>query len=252
MVKPGYEYVDVHAHLYEYDDNTIREIVSRGDIIIVAVGDDFESSRRIVELSRTYSGSIVACVGLHPWSVKNLGESLKEALNITRLALENNIRCLGEVGLDTRFVPETIDVQREVFKIFLETARDHKLVLNIHAAGTWDEVYRLLLRYDIPYANLHWYTGPLNLLNDLAQNGYSISINPAVRIQEKHQKVVEVAPLEMLLTESDAPYEYRGIRMHPSMVASVVEEIARIKNMETRVVRETVRENFSRMWLRRL
>lgn len=252
MVMLNYEYVDVHSHVHEYNDNALQEILASENIVIVAVGDDFESSRRVVELSRAYSSRIVACVGLHPWSIKNLDDSLREAERVIRLALENNVHCLGEVGLDTKFVAETIDAQREVFKLFLETARDHSLILNLHTAGTWEEVYRLLIRYDIPYANFHWYTGPLHLLRELVEAGYSISVNPAVFIQKKHQKVVQSAPLEIMLTESDSPYKYKGIEMHPRLVIDVVREIGRLKGVSADEVKEVIKENFERLWLKRL
>lgn len=251
LAKLSYEYVDVHSHAHEYDDASLREIISSEDIVIVAVGDDFESSRRVVKLSRMYN-KIVACVGLHPWSIKNLKDSLREAEKIVHLALDYNVRCLGEVGLDTKFVAETINVQREVFKLFLEAARDHGLILNLHTAGTWEEVYRLLIRYDIPYANFHWYTGPLHLLDELVKAGYSISINPAVSIQKKHQRVVQSASLEIMLTESDSPYKYKGIMMHPRLVIDVVREIGRIKSMSFDEVKEAIKRNFEHLWLKRL
>lgn len=239
-------YVDAHCHLHEYKEEELKRFTS-GDIVIVAVGDDLETSNKVVEIAREHE-NVVPCVGLHPWSVKKREEALNTARKIIGLALENNIKCLGEIGLDTKFVGETIELQREVFKIFLEAARDNKLVLNLHTAGTWEEVYSLLVRYDIERAMFHWYTGPLYLLKDIEASGYMISINPAVKIQRRHQAVVRNTPLSTMLTESDGPYEYRGMKLNPVMVREVVGVIASIKGIEENIVQNHVLRNAEKLF----
>jgi len=238
-------YVDVHSHAHEYREEEIVGFMESNSIIVVGVSDDYESSLKTVRLSRMFPGRFFACVGVHPWEVKDWS-AVDEARHVVELALDNGVKCLGEVGLDTKFVGETIHVQREVFKVFLEAARDYNLILNLHTAGTWEEVLNLLVKYDIEIANFHWYTGPLNLLKEIYDAGYTISINPAVKIQQKHRNVVKHAPLEIMLTESDSPYEYRGLRMSPSLVADVVRVIAEIKGVDEGYVADIVWDNFRR------
>ncbi len=241
--------IDIHSHIHEFDNKELGALLNKAEnIVIVGVGDDLESSKRVIELSRSYS-QIAPCVGLHPWSVKR-SESIREAVLIVKLALENNIKCLGEVGLDTKFVPQTIELQREVFKVFLEAARDNGLFLNLHTAGTWEEVFNLLVRYDIDAANFHWYTGPKTLLKDIETHGYTISINPAVKIQKKHQEIVRVAPIEVMLTESDSPYEYRGLRLTPLMISDTIRIIANIKALGIEETAKSIWNNFVKKYLK--
>jgi len=245
---PGNVYlVDAHCHLHEYSIEEINALTLSNNIVIVAVGDDLETSNRVIEIAKTKS-NILPCVGLHPWHVKSREEGLNTAKKIIELALENNIKCIGEVGLDTKFVAETIELQREIFKLFLEAARDNKLVLNLHTAGTWEEVYQLLVRYDIERAMFHWYTGPLYLLKDIEASEYMISINPAVKIQRKHKAVVENAPITIMLTESDGPYEYRGMKLNPLMVREVVGIIASIKNVDQHLVQRQIIHNLEKLF----
>lgn len=245
-------YVDAHSHSYEYGLDGLRSILEELDIVIVVVSDDYNSSREVLRLSQSLQ-RIVPCLGVHPWTVNELGErrALEETEKTIELALSAGVRCLGEVGLDTKFVPQSIEAQRKVFRKFLEAARDNNMILNLHTAGTWKEVLDLLYRYDIGYANFHWYTGPPQLLKDIQASGYTISINPALKIQKKHQEIVRQAPLEIMLTESDAPYEYKGIRMSPLLVPSVVEKIAEIKSLDPLEVKEAIYRNFSKKWLQR-
>lgn len=237
--------VDAHCHLYEFGNEELESILSRG-MTIVAVGEDIETSRRVLEIARA-KPNVIPCIGLHPWNVKSREEGVEKARKIVEIALSNGVRCIGEVGLDTKFVPETIELQREVFKVFLEAARDYKLVLNLHTAGTWEEVYQLLVKYDIEKAMFHWYTGPIYLIRDIEASGYMISINPAVKIQRKHRAVVENAPLSIMLTESDGPYEYKGMRLNPLMVEEVLEVIAAVKNMDASTVAQQIRLNLKKL-----
>ena len=241
--------VDIHSHVYEFEEKELRSILDKlKDIVIVGVSDDLESAERLISLASRFD-QIVPCLGLHPWSVKNREESISEAYRIIELAINNNIKCFGEIGLDTKFVPETIEAQRQVFRIFLEVARDNNMFVNLHTAGTWEEVFNLLVKYDVAAANLHWYTGPLSLLKDIEAQGFTISINPAIKIQRKHQEVVRKAPLEIMLTESDSPYEYRGMRLTPLMITDVLEKIAMIKEVDVEYVKQVVWDNFRKKYL---
>lgn len=238
-------YIDIHSHGHEYGAEKLRSLHQEYGLLIFVVSEDLETANKVLQIAREAPG-VVPCLGVHPWTVNEVGleKALQMAREVLDLALENKVRCIGEVGLDTKFVPESIEAQRQVFRLFLEAARDNNLYLNLHTAGTWEEVLSLLQRYDAPAANFHWYTGPPHLLRVIDELGYTISINPAVRIQRKHQEIVRQAPLEMMLTESDAPYEYRGMRLDPSMIPEVVEHIARIKGLEPEDVRKNILQVF--------
>ncbi len=242
------DYVDVHSHLYEYDNDYIGELVKRKRILIVVVSDDYESSLRVIELAKSFPQNILPCVGLHPWEVGKKADPVNEANKIVEIALENNVSCLGEIGLDTKFVGDTIEVQRRVFNVFIRAAKEYDLTLNLHTAGTWEEVYEILVRNDIGRAVFHWYTGPLYMLTHLYDAGYFISVNPAIKIQQKHRAVVSAAPLDMLVSESDSPYEYRGIKMTPLLVEDVVKEIAAIKNEDPSYVAKALVNNAWRLF----
>ncbi|NPA23764.1 MAG: TatD family hydrolase [Crenarchaeota archaeon] len=231
--------VDAHCHLHEFQDVTIEKIVR--EYTIIAVSDDYPSSIRTLELASKYS-SVVPCVGIHPWMVDKIDRD--EVDKIRKIACE--AMCIGEVGLDTKFVPETIERQREIFHEMLKIAKELSLPVNLHCAGTWREVYDLVLKYDVDRANFHWYTGPLELLDEIVEKGFYVSINPAVKIQRKHQEVVRRLPLENMLLESDGPYEYRGIRMEPFLIRETIDMVSRIKSVDPSRVIEICRENAKR------
>lgn len=216
-------YVDAHCHLHDYPDFQISRF---NGIIIVAVSDDYESSLKTLEISEKFS-NVVPCVGIHPWSISNT------SINTIRkvLSLAPEAKCLGEVGLDKRFKPETYHIQFEIFKEVVNVAREYSLPLNIHAVGAWREVFDMVYKSDIDRVMFHWYSGPIDLLREIMDVDYLISINPSIKVQRKHVKVLEEVNIKNLLTESDGPYVYHELNLNPLMVKELVKYIAEVKNV---------------------
>ncbi|NPA84413.1 MAG: TatD family hydrolase [Crenarchaeota archaeon] len=206
-------------------------------ITVVAVSDDLDSSERTLELDA------IKCIGIHPWSVPQSSEGeLKRIGNMAESA-----DCLGEVGLDYRFVGSR-EKQRTFFEYFLDIAREYDLPLNLHALDAWRDVFDLLLRHDIRRAYFHWYNGPLDLIEEIVGQGYFIGINAAIKIQRKHLRVLERTPLSRLITESDGPYNYRGLRLSPSLIPELTVKVAEVKGVSVESVVSVVRSNLH-AWL---
>ncbi len=226
-------FVDAHVHYHELGR-------SYKDVIILAVSDDLESSRKTLSLA---GEMVLPCAGIHPWCVEN--SSLRDLEELERMLKRGKIVCLGEIGLDGRR-RNSYSRQIEFFTEQLRMAADFSLPVNLHTLDAWREVLDMLDRYEIEGAIFHWFTGPLDLLGELRSRGYFITINPAVMIQEKHMRVLVEAPLDMILTESDGPYVYRGIRLDPSMIPALVSVISKVKGISTEDLKLRLIENLSR------
>lgn len=234
--------IDAHTHLYEFKES---ELSSFNGIILVSVAEDVESSRRVIELAGELS-NVTPCIGIHPW---NIGKTpISDIKVIENMVRDNDVKCLGEVGLDLRFTPETIDKQRMFLGEFLRMAREYDLVLNLHSPDAWREVYSMVTKADVDKVIFHWYTGPLDLISDITAQGYYISINAALKVQEKSRRVAEVVPLRFMLTESDGPYEYRGLRLTPLMIKDTVAEIAKIRGTDPATIEDSVYFNYSKLF----
>ncbi|MEM4577018.1 MAG: TatD family hydrolase [Candidatus Nezhaarchaeales archaeon] len=231
-------YFDAHCHLHEIDEEEIRGFK---DYVLVAVSDDLESSKKSLSLAKKYD-NVIPCFGVHPWAIDKASTSNID--EIERLVSETGCCVLGEVGLDKKFVPQTFSRQLKFFEGFIDIAVEYDVPLNIHAAGAWREVYQILVKRDVEKAVIHWYTGPLDLLEELTAKGYFVTINPAVEVQEKHRKVAIEVDLRHVLVESDAPYEYRGLRLTPRLIPRVLKILAEIKGLRLEEVKATVEVNF--------
>jgi len=233
--------VDSHVHLHEYGGSWSPYC---GRFTMLAVSDDLQSSLRTVEIARQCP-TVVPAAGVHPWSVSKDLNVAKLTRDLEELLEVGSVRFLGEVGLDRIFTPDTFSFQLRVFEVVLDLASRYGAGLSVHAAGAWREVFDLLRRYGIAVAIFHWYTGPLDLLEDIVSEGYLIGVNPALGVQRKHEDVVRAAPLEGVVTESDGPYVYRGLRLGPELVEELLVRIAQIKGVGVGEVAEAVRRNFS-------
>jgi len=237
------KYVDAHCHAHEYDEGRLAKY---NHILLLSVGDDYTSSVRNMELEEKYS-NIIGGIGVHPWSI-GYEVSIEEVDKTIELALNMKPKMIGEIGLDNRFRLKTIELQRKAFIKFLELASSLKnVIVNVHALGTWSEVFQELTNYNIRVAIFHWYTGPINLLKEIESQGYYITINPSIIFQKRHKEVLLSAPLNIILTESDGPYKYRGQLLHSGMIPKLIEYIAKIKVMDVEETRKMVNNNVKGM-----
>ncbi len=236
---------DMHCHCHDMGFGEINNILERVDAVIVAVSEDIETLRSTLDLAST-SDRIVACTGLHPWIIGEKG--VGEAEELARAAYRLDIPCIGEVGLDRKFVPEELwKPQIHVFKLFARLASEINGYVTVHSPGAWREALQVLVEEGVDKAMFHWYTGPLTLIDEIIASGYYVSINPALKIQAKHARVAEATPLERIVLESDGPYNYRGLRLSPLMIPESIRIIAELKGLDPMLVEETARRNSERL-----
>lgn len=230
-------YVDAHCHVYGLSLDRLKKIIA--NTIIVGVSEDLETSKKVIEISRRID-RIIPMVGIHPWNVAKA--SYKELQDV--VALLEDAKGFGEIGLDGK--AKSFEKQLDFFERFLEVASEYNVPVNIHSRAAWREVIDLLFKYEIGKAILHWYSGPKEFLKDFESQGYMITINPSVVFQPKHQKILESAPLSIILTESDGPYQYRGKYLTPADIPSLVAFIAKVKQTAQKRVRRTIYENLKK------
>lgn len=224
-------YYDAHCHY-----NSLNKEYS--GFVIAAVSIDYQSSLQTLKLRKP--GSILAGVGIHPWNVGK--ENLEDVIPLVKDA-----DFIGEIGLDYRYNPRK-DLQIEHFRKFLEVARDLNKPVNVHSLDSWRDTLNLLLEYDIKRAIIHWYSGPIDLLKDIEAAGYFITINPSVTFQQKHRQVAEKAPLEIILTESDGGYVYKGRLLEPTQIPELVKYLANIKGVSEEDMNKIIEMNFNKAY----
>ena len=229
---------DAHCHLHAMEEDAGKY----RDMIIIAVSEDLPTSMKTMELAEELD-NVIPCIGLHPWRVAGKGTKWIEELD---KLVDLGAKCIGEIGLDKVFHPETYEEQLSAFKAQVGLAKEYGLPVNLHALGAWEDVLRILQKEDIERAMIHWYVGPIDLIEEIQEAGYFLSVNPIIKIEKAHEAAVKKADIETLLTESDAPYEYKGIKLRPEMVKESISAISSLKGISEEEVARRVLENLRR------
>lgn len=99
---------------------------------------------------------------------------------------------------------------------------------------------------------MHFFVGDLETAKRFWALGFTTSFTGVLTFTHDYDQVVREAPLDMILTETDAPYAapapHRGKVNQPVYVRHVVEAIARIRGESEAAVREAALANAKRLF----
>jgi len=97
---------------------------------------------------------------------------------------------------------------------------------------------------------MHCFQGKKSLIKKCVELGWFFSV-PAVITRLDHFKMmVEIVPLDNLVTETDAPYlsPEAGTRNEPANVAVTIKEISRIKGISEKEVAKKIFGNAKKLF----
>ena len=239
------ELVDTHAHLEDLGnlDEALTRAEKSGVIAVVTMGSNRESNLWALKESATHQKGklkIYPAIGLHPW-----GLDPSEIEANTHLIEENvhKVVAIGEVGLDywykdVRKSPEKKEQQRELFRRLLEIAKKNGKPVSIHSRGAWADCVEITIETGVEKAVFHWFSGPLDVLERLLDEGYHVSATPAAAYSKEHRSVIRNTPLENLLLETDSPVAYRGEPAEPAHILRTLSAVAELKGIRAETIVE--------------
>lgn len=246
-----YKLIDTHAHLDEVKnlDLILVEAKKAGIIAIVAVGSDYQSNIKTLELSQKHRRFIYPALGLHPWEVANLGTfEIDDSLRF----IEQNIAsavAVGEIGLDYDkrvLKAASRELQKEVLGRLLRIARKYAKPAIIHSRYAWKDALQMVQDTGVDKAVFHWFTGFSSVLKDIVGGGYFVSATPAAEYHEEHRRAIREAPLPRLLLETDCPVTYgREVRYEsqPADVLRSLQAVSQLKGIDKSTIAEQTTRN---------
>ncbi|AWE50777.1 TatD family hydrolase [Streptomyces nigra] len=266
---------DSHTHLDMQSgsvEDALAKAASVGVTTVVQVGCDVRGSRWAAETAAAYD-AVHAAVALHPneaprivhgdpdgWSRQGAREpggaaALDEALaEIDRLAALPQVKGVGETGLDYfRTGPEGMEAQEASFRAHIEIAKRHGKALVIHDRDAHADVLRVLKEEGAPERTVfHCYSGDAEMAEICARAGYFMSFagNVTFKNAQNLRDAVAVAPLELLLVETDAPFltpaPYRGRPNAPYLVPITVRAMAEVRGIDEDTLAAALGSNTAR------
>lgn len=202
---------------------------SRAELeFVVNAGRDPESNRKSLELEKSYSGFVIANLGLHPTHT----DRFSEVEYVVEQVRKNDPAAIGEIGLDHHHVTdsETRERQEKVFRQMLELAEELGKPVVVHSREAEQKAVEILEEHSVD-AMLHCFNRNPDLAERASEN-FMIGVTTQVLYSGKVREIVERVDLDDLLLETDSPFLYRDGRNEPVNVLKSVEEIAEIKTLD--------------------
>jgi TatD DNase family protein len=197
------------------------------------------------------NADVWAAVGFHPHDAKDCDE--KAFAEIARLATEERVMAIGEIGLDYHYMHSERATQREVFERHIDLAKRLKKPIIVHNRESTDDMVEMLTRSGAT-GILHSYTESLEVAKKLVDQGFLISFSGIVtfRNADSLREVARALPHDRVLIETDTPYlapvPYRGRDNEPAYVIKIAELLAKLWDVDLdRVAAETT-ANFERVF----
>lgn len=222
---------------------------------VVQVGTDVASSRWSVEQAETYD-AVVATVAIHPNEAGRGGAGPAALAEINRLAARSWVRGVGETGLDRfRTGTDGYAAQEVSFRAHIDLAKRHGKALVIHDRDAHADVLRVLAEEGAPERTVfHCFSGDAEMARICAERGYVMSFAGTLTFKNADglRAAARVAPLDLLLVETDAPFltpmPYRGRPNAPYLVPLTLRALASIKAVDLEVLCAAVSANGSRVF----
>lgn len=236
--------IDFHCHLDLYPNHALA--VHRAEaagVFTLAVTTTPRAWPRNHELAKR-TKHVRAALGLHPQLV---AERENEIELWDRYLCET--RYVGEVGLDAgpQFF-KSLDAQKRVFEhVLQQCAQAGGKIITVHSIRSAKATLDLVERHLPPERGkivLHWFTGTKSEAKRALELGCYFSINARMFYNERHMGMVQVIPLDRMLTETDGPFTRTGGRpSEPTDVSEVVETLGRLHGLPMTDAAGIIREN---------
>ncbi|HEY3053688.1 MAG TPA: TatD family hydrolase [Thermoanaerobaculia bacterium] len=243
-------FTDSHCHLTMSDAaaNLLRAR-QQGVAGFVVPGTKLDDAPQAVAIAQQHD-DVWAAVGFHPHEAKDCDDAA--FATIEKLAKNECVVAIGEIGLDYHYMHSPRETQREVFMRHVALARQLDLPVIVHNRESTDDLVELLTSGAAKGARgiLHSYTESLDVAKMLIELGYYISFSGIVTFRSAGalREVARALPHDRVLIETDTPYlapvPFRGRDNEPAYVVKIAELLARLWGRDVDEVAARTTANF--------
>ena len=232
---------ETHAHYDDeaFDDDRdslLKSLYTEGIEYVVNVGSSIDTTVKTLELMKQYS-FVYGAVGVHPSETAELSEEKFKWLGES--ALLPKVVAIGEIGLDYYWDTPDRSIQKEWFYRQMELAKELKLPAIIHSRDAAADSLDMIQSTDLKQTGgvIHCFSYGKEMAKSYLDMGFYLGIGGVVTFKnaKKLKEVVEYAPMEQLVLETDCPYlapePNRGKRNSSLNLIYVAKEIAKLKGI---------------------
>ncbi|MCI6005507.1 MAG: TatD family hydrolase [Blautia sp.] len=247
---------DTHAH---YDDDAfdadreelLNSMEAGGVGTIVNVCASVDGLDKTIGLMEKYP-FIYGAIGVHPDDADKMTEETLDRVRM--LSRHDKAVAIGEIGLDYYWHKEKEEhlVQQEMFRAQMDIAREEKLPFMIHSREAAEDTLNIVREYmkgGMYGGIIHCFSYSREIAREYLNMGLYLGIGGVVTFMNarKLKEVVEYAPMEQIVLETDSPYlapvPYRGKRNSSLNLPHVVNTIAQLKGITPEEVIDITEKN---------
>ena len=246
-------FTDSHAHLAELTPKELIAAVS-GVSGVVNVAVDLQSSKTVISQCSLTATPLYCAVGVAIPSITKVDIDTWSSELELLITGSDSVVAIGETGVDlanTSYPPYAL--QEVFFREHLRLAEKYDLPVIVHSRGAEDKALEICKEYPCAQVVFHCYTGSENLVSDIMDAGYYISLSGIVTF--KNSKLEEVARAihsNRLLLETDSPYlapvPLRGTQNCPNNVDLVGQKVAELREISSQQLATEVAQNFQTLF----
>jgi len=218
----------------------------QGVVGYVVPGTKLDDASEAIEIAERHA-DVWAAVGFHPHEAKDCDDAA--FAQIEKLAKDDRVVAVGEIGLDYHYMFSPRDVQLAVLQRHIELARRLDLPVIIHNRESTADMLRILKPGK---GILHSFTESYEVASTLVDRGYFISFSGILsfRSAETLRDCARRLPHDRVLIETDTPYlapvPFRGRDNEPAYVIKIAELLSSLWGVALEQVAEQTTANFER------
>jgi TatD DNase family protein len=251
--------IDSHCHLAgeefvaDLDDVVARAREAGVTAALCILGaEDVDESGRAVAVRRSWPGVRFA-TGIHPHHAGAFAGAIDRAVETVRKSVAHEgASAIGEIGLDYHYDLSPREVQQDVFRAQVATARELRLPVAIHTREATADTFRILRDEGAGDVRgvFHCFTGDEDMARAALDLGFHLSFAGIVTFPRSTtlRDAAKITPADRLLAETDSPYlapvPHRGKRNEPAYVARVYQTLADLRGVPVEELTRQVTANF--------
>jgi len=250
--------IDSHCHL-DHDPlfSNIDEVISRSKKVgikkLLTISTNlvsYENILKIIKIDPIIFGSI----GIHPHEVKDY--KIDSNYIISEFTNNDKIIGIGETGLDYYYKNSAKNEQIQSFKTHIESSIKCNCPLIVHSRDAEDDTFDILKDYRSEKIKIlmHCFTGSKKFADKLIDLNSYFSASGIITFKNSRelQETFKNIPNERLLIETDSPFlapePMRGKKNEPSFIQYTLEDLAKLKKLETNEMEHLTTNNFNSLF----
>jgi TatD DNase family protein len=245
--------IETHCHLDYLEKEPLADILQKskdaGIERIITISVDPENLDKAFAISNAHK-EVYFTQGIHPHDAKEARPD--DMKKIIERCIEPKMVAVGEIGLDYHYNHSPRDIQLNVFEEQLEIAINNNKPVVIHSREADDDMISILKNFGHKMPKngvIHSFTSTKKLAETALDQGFYLGFNGIITFKKAQEvrDIVEYAPIERLLIETDAPFltpaPHRGKENAPYYLQHILEKLSEIKGLDVMKAEQILYKN---------